>query len=651
MKVRRTDGSDGAEAGPEPFEVLVVSGPDVTGLRRCLGSVATQLPGTTVRAWVNRGADLDATRRLQAEWPDVDWTLAAADHGYASAVNALMARGHGDVLLLQSDVELTGPLTCTLARMRAEPATAVVSPTVAGTGRPWDVARRAPTLTRALLARAGAADRLRGSRWDERYRTAPDEVDGYLMAGCLLVSRAAWDDVGPFDEKRYYLFGEDRAWQARARDRGWHLRLVDEPHVRRSRPAPGTGTAVAGGQPAHRIRDLQLATSVLHLGMRGTTGRGTVLAAADLVMSRVQPSRRRIRRSERAGSGDRHAVVITTPQFGLGGAERQRALLANELAARGHRVTVVCLRDLGHLQRELDPAVRLVLRPWWQPFVDVGDDDAVLVSGTTNIEVGFATLWHGVTGVGTRRRWLVAAHNAPATEGTTYSAGLARAVSRSDGVIALSEGHWRDLTRDQHLHTRHWTVPNGVALQADRGYRPHRPLRIGFLGRLVEAKNPHLLAAALGRLPQPDWRLDVFGGGPDEQRLPAMVPDAVRDRVHWRGRTAGPAPALAEMDVLCLPSRHEAFPLVLLEAMACGIPVMASAVCAIPEMLDHGRAGVVVPESTTEAWTEAMRPVLADPSSLAGVARAGWERVRSHYTVPVMADGYQAVMSEALARR
>jgi glycosyltransferase involved in cell wall biosynthesis len=501
--------------------------------------------------------------------------------------------------------------------------------------RPWDVAHRAPTVARALVERAGLGARVRGSRLDDRYRGAPSEVDGYLSAGCLLVSRAAWRDVGPFDDKRYFLFGEDRDWQAAARARGWRLRLVDEP-VRRDGdpgdPYPGAG-AFGAEQPRHRIRDLQLATSALGLGR---TGRGAVLTAADIIT----------RRGTRPGAGSRHPVVITTPRFGLGGAERQRALLANELARRGHPVTVVCLHDLGYLQRELDPAVRLVFRPWWQPFVDLPDGDAVLVSGTTNIEVGFATVWRRVPG--RRRRWLVAAHNPPEA-GRTYSAWLARAISRSDGVIALSEGHWGELTHDQHLHTRHWNVPNGVQLHEDRGFAPHRPLRVGFLGRIVEHKNPHVLVAALAELAELDWRLDLFGDGKDLERLRAMVPDAVRDRVHWRGRTAGPGPALAEMDVLCLPSGHEAFPLVLLEAMACGVPTMATAVCAVPDMLDHGRAGVVVAEGSVPAWVAALRPVLTDPETLGKVARAGWERVEALYTVAAMTGGYQEIMKQVLA--
>lgn len=623
------------------LDVVVVSGPDVAPLRRCLASVSTHLGAVPIRVWVNKGAGRTDADALVAEYPDVDWTLAPDDLGYAAAANLLIGRGDGDLLLLHPDLELLGPLTACRTALRGD-RVAVVSPTLAdptGATQPWDVARRRLTLARAVVDRAGRSEQLRGTRWADRYASPPSEVDGYLAAGSLLIARAAWDDVGPFDDRRYFLFGEDRAWQRRAVDRGWRLSLVEEPQVRRA-----SGTALAGDQPTHRVRDLELATAAFALGIRGNSGPGTLLTAADLLLGRVQRSRREARRRGRAVAGTRHGVIITSPKFAIGGAERQRALLANELARRGHPVTVVCLRDLGHLQRMLDPRVRLVLRPWWQPFVDVPGDTVVLVTGTTPIEVAFGSAFSAVTGAGTRRRWLVAAHNLH-----TYPATLARGISRSHGVIALSEVHWGELTANQHLHTRHWCVPNGVELQEDRGYHPAHPLRVGFLGRIVERKNPHLLVAALAELADLDWRLDLFGSGADEDRLAALVPDAVRDRVRYRGRTAGPAPALAEMDVLCLPSGYEAFPLVLLEAMASGIPAMATAVCAVPEMLDHGRAGVVVPEATVEAWVCALRPVLTDPESLSKVARAGWERVESHYTVSAMTDGYQRVMEEALA--
>ena len=169
-----------------------------------------------------------------------------------------------------------------------------------------------------------------------------------------------------------------------------------------------------------------------------------------------------------------------------------------------------------------------------------------------------------------------------------------------------------------------------------------------MLSRIVEFKNPHLLIDALSSLTDLPWQLSIFGDGPDRERLQARTPAAVRDRVHWRGWSDGPGPALAEADLLCMPSRCETFPLVILEAMARGIPVASSAVCAVPEMLDHGRAGFLVEDVSIDGWRACLAEILADPAALASVGQRGFERMTEHYTVEAMADAYIDAINAAL---
>jgi glycosyltransferase involved in cell wall biosynthesis len=627
-----------------PLDVLVVAGGRVGPLSRCLSSLREHLGAAQVRVWVGPD-DGPAVRGTAADHPEVDWIFAEAEVPYATAVNRLVGRSGHDVLLLRPDAEVTGPLHRTRAALQGE-RVAAVSPTLvraAGPQAPWDVALRAPTVSRMLVEDAGHATRLRGARWSARYPAPPVQVDGRLAGPALFVPRAAWEGIGPLDE-RFFPAAEEWEWQRRGLEGGWRLLLVDEREILHE-PVPPAGDPAG---PDLRARDLQRINAALALGFEGNRGRGALLSGGQLLIERVQRSKRRARAREAAAetvrAGGRHAVVITTPRMRPAGAERQRVSLANELVRRGHPVTIVCLQNTGSLVHELDPRVRLALRPWWQPVVDVPGDEAVLVSGTTNIEVGFAAAWSRGRG---RRRWLVAAHEFPRS-GPAYSRPLAAAIRGSDGVIALSELHWESLNQHQDVHERHFCIPNGVPLQTDRGYRPGEPLRLAFLGRIVEFKNPHLLVDALAQLREFGWRLDIFGDGPDRARLEALVPDSVRDRVHWHGRVPGPDQAFAGSDVLCMPTRHDAYPLVALEAMARGVPVIASAIGGLPEMLGDGEAGVLVPQPTLEEWVGTLREVLRQPEALKAVARAGWERVRTEYSVSVMAERYQAAMADAL---
>lgn len=624
--------------------VLVVSYRRADLLRRCLDSVRKQLSGSRVLVWDNLSEGSAGVRALAGEYPEVEWVFSDQNVGYAKAVNGLAARAEGaDLLLLNPDAELTGPLTKSREAVR-RPGVAAVSPKVvepAG-GPDWDVARRRQTVVRSLVSHSGYGKKLRGRPVSDYYPRQPEQVDGYLSGCCLLISGKAWQELGGLDEK-FFLYGEEAQWQARARGKGWQLVLADETDV-----VHGAAGTMAGNPLAERrSRDLLRAGQAEMLGM-GNYGPGAIFTAGLTVLDRVQRSHRKDREREKQAARARAkpglpSILLTSNELCQGGAERQRVLLANELAGRGYPVTLACLQHFGPLTAELDPAVRLVLTPWWQPLVDLPTDDAVLITGVTNTEAGFAMGWRAANRTG---KWLAATHEPAEPDRPTYSTRLAKVINRSDGVIALSPRHWTDITRHQSLHTRHFIAPNGVPGRTAREFRPDGPVRLGMLCRMVEHKNPHLLVEALGQIEDLDWTLDLFGDGPDRERLRALTPRS--PRIRWRGASPGPDHAFAEVDVLCVPSRAEAFPLVIVEAMARGLPVIASAVGSVPDLLDNGNAGVLVEPVTAAAWAAALRPVIQDPTRLTALAAAGARRAAELYTVDAMTDAYETAIAAAL---
>lgn len=654
---------DSVSHGHRELAVLIVSYRRADLLDRALTSVERWLPNAPIRVWDNRSPDSEAVHDLAVGRPHVGWTFSETNVGYAIAMNRLAAQvPDHDVVMLHPDVEVMSPLTRPRAVL-AQPGVAVVAPTLPdryGQSRPWDVARRSPTVLGDLAAVAGL-HRYRHPPLSDRYAAAPDEVAGYLSGGCLLVARTAWDSVGEFDDW-YFVHGVDAAWQRDARAQGWSLRLVDDTgaQVRRDDTEPS--------EDAHALRseDLRRAGRVLVLGNGsthgpgGNCGRGRAFSAGALALDRLQPSRRASRRRRRTAevrrADGRPAVVIVTNGVALGGAERQRVQLASELVERGHPVTVVCMQHLGILLGELDPRVRVLFQPWWQPVVDVGARDAILIGGSTRTEIGFALGWRAQARVvGGRRWWLPALHDPAPLDRPTFSEAQARALRTADAMLVLSDQHHRDLTRHQRLHDIVMTAPNGIPPVEPLPFRadPAGPLRFGMLSRIKEYKNPMLLVRALdalGASRRQEWTLDIFGEGPDRERFQADTPEYLRGRVRWRGPSPGPDHALAEIDVLCLPSGFEAFPMALVEAMARGVPVMASASGTVPEMLEHGRAGVVVEPVTTEAWTAALDGVLDDRDRIARLALAGRRRALQRYTVSAMTDDYQRAFARVVGR-
>jgi glycosyltransferase involved in cell wall biosynthesis len=150
-----------------------------------------------------------------------------------------------------------------------------------------------------------------------------------------------------------------------------------------------------------------------------------------------------------------------------------------------------------------------------------------------------------------------------------------------------------------------------------------RPRVLFVGGRFAEKGGEDLLDVleeGLGR----DWDLDVV--------TPASVPERPGVRVH---RLAASEPRLLDLhqqaDVLCLPTYGDTNPWVLLEAMACGTPVVSTPVGGIPDLLDHGRAGVLVPYGNRRALGEAVRALLADPQRREQLALRARLRCEARY--------------------
>ena len=179
---------------------------------------------------------------------------------------------------------------------------------------------------------------------------------------------------------------------------------------------------------------------------------------------------------------------------------------------------------------------------------------------------------------------------------------------------------------------------------------------IGYLGRLTLYKGTGLLIEALTNL-EPHYRLRFIGSGPDESALRQMVDErGMRARVDFQPAvaTTGVPAALAEVDMLAVPSMTqpnwmEQFGRVLIEAMACGTPVIGSDSGEIPRVI--GDAGLITPESDVSALRAALLRLGNDPQARAAYAQAGRQRVLSQFTNHAAAQNiyrvYQSVLNSS----
>jgi glycosyltransferase involved in cell wall biosynthesis len=179
-------------------------------------------------------------------------------------------------------------------------------------------------------------------------------------------------------------------------------------------------------------------------------------------------------------------------------------------------------------------------------------------------------------------------------------------------------------------------------LRESLGIGPDVPL-IGCVARLDPVKNHVLLLEAMALLVRqiPDARLALVGDGPLRDALREQAGDlGLEGKVLFAGTLADTATAYRDLDIFVLPSVSEGTSISVLEAMASGTPIVATAVGGTPRLLG-GDCGVLVPSGDARAMAEAIQHLLADPIGRIRMARAAREQVSEEFGHAAMVRAYE----------
>jgi glycosyltransferase involved in cell wall biosynthesis len=198
-------------------------------------------------------------------------------------------------------------------------------------------------------------------------------------------------------------------------------------------------------------------------------------------------------------------------------------------------------------------------------------------------------------------------------------------------------------------------IPNGLDGARFLARRPRARLRTIVMVANLRAEKGHdvLIEAAVEVLRRhPDARFELVGDGPMRDTLGALAAArGVADAVTFAGHCDDVAARLAAADLFVLPSRSEAFPNAVLEAMAAGLPIVASGVGGILELIDDGRTGVLVPPGEADALADGLCRVIADPALAARLGDAGRAEAHARYSFDRMVGTFERLYLTQLARR
>jgi glycosyltransferase involved in cell wall biosynthesis len=200
-------------------------------------------------------------------------------------------------------------------------------------------------------------------------------------------------------------------------------------------------------------------------------------------------------------------------------------------------------------------------------------------------------------------------------------------------------------------------VYNG--LEAERALAPRRIPSfltegrwVGVVGSFLPVKGQRFLLQAAPRILErfPETRFLFAGQGPERESLEEQA-RGLGDRVRFMGLQSDPLDVLAGLEVAVVPSTLETFSLVSLEAMALERPLVASRVGGIPEVVEDGVSGTLVPSEDPVALAGAVCAYLEDPALARRHGRQGRERALSCFSLDAMAENLEAVYEEALRER
>jgi glycosyltransferase involved in cell wall biosynthesis len=225
----------------------------------------------------------------------------------------------------------------------------------------------------------------------------------------------------------------------------------------------------------------------------------------------------------------------------------------------------------------------------------------------------------------------------------------------TDAIVCVSRHDLR-LARERGIAARHGVhvIHNGIDAPALRalGRPPGARLVLGCTARLAPPKDVSTLLDALVQPGCEGWELRIFGEGPDRDAIEARrAALGLGDRVTLLGNREDVPSQLADCDAFALITDWEGLPYSILEAMATGLPVLATEVGGIPDLVAPGATGELVPPRDAGAAGRVLAAWAADPARLPSLGRAGHARARAFFSRERMIGRYDALFGSLLSRK
>jgi GalNAc-alpha-(1->4)-GalNAc-alpha-(1->3)-diNAcBac-PP-undecaprenol alpha-1,4-N-acetyl-D-galactosaminyltransferase len=362
-------------------------------------------------------------------------------------------------------------------------------------------------------------------------------------------------------------------------------------------------------------------------------------------------------------------IMLAVSSMTAGGAERVAATLVNHWTANGNEVALITVASTDLDFYPLDTRVTRIALDLsrssgsWSDYLSdnfkrvrelrsaiIHFKPEVILSfmDTTNVRMLLASIGTGIPVI-------VEEHIDPTQHPLGRIVKILRRLlyKRASAVVVLTPriAQWaRSFVRDGAVRV----IPNPISQQFCKNGKLERPgdgHRVIAIGRLEEQKGFDMLLRAFAQSAQqhPGWTLKIIGDGSERDHLQALAAALqISDRVRWERSVAEPEKELHRSDLFVLSSRYEGLPMVLLEAMACGLPVVSFDCPSGPrEIIHDGEDGLLVPANEIGALAAAMSHLMSSEDERRRLGERA-AHVVERFGLAQVADMWTAVFEQVL---
>jgi glycosyltransferase involved in cell wall biosynthesis len=374
-------------------------------------------------------------------------------------------------------------------------------------------------------------------------------------------------------------------------------------------------------------------------------------------------------------------LTVVLDLTGVGGVEMLLLNLFRHFDPAVVRPRLVCLREAGSLAGDfraagfevetLDRAGRFDRRTLPRLVASLRADrtDAVLVPHHHRASLALGRLAAMIARVPVN---VVAAHDMDLTSvgGRVLPRWAVHTLGASDALILLTASQGEYLRSQEGVGRHLWesvrevVIPNGIVLPEPPGPAERARARaalgvtaddvvVGVVGRLSPQKAHHVLFQAVAKcLPDvPSLRLVVIGDGELAPQLRRSAEElGIGHRTTFLGTRRDVPGLLPGLDVSGLSSVHEGVPIALMEAMAAGVPIVASDCGAVRDIVEDGEQGYVIPVGDTGRFADRLGVLAADPDLRARLGKAARARAEREFGIERTARGYEELLTELVLR-